>query len=321
LVISAQQALEMGRDFLIDIGRRDPEVRIVTDTTEFFQVDVGDVVLLESGAYLVRGHEREGRFGMDDSIKQWVKKAVDLETGGRKVIKLVFFEKFEIKVGTITYECFRSPRKEGRILDLVRDHPNFMQGFSTRDEKGNNVRVIDFIPGPTLSQYVGDLEMDHETYFHETLPNVLDLFIPCVAGLGLLHRNMEKHGDVRRDHLILGPDRHLSWIDFDYNYRHGEFIAGLDLAGLGNILIFLAGSGDVTVKEASEDYPEAFQRLTDGDISMVFRNRVANLQKLFPYIPDRLNNVLLHFSAGAEFFYNSVDELLDDLHRARADLP
>lgn len=320
-MISAAKALEMGREFLIDIGRRDPEVRIVTDTTEFFQVDVGDVVLLESGAYLIRGHEREGRFGMDDSIKQWVKKAVDLVTGQRKVLKLVFFERFEIKVGTITYECFRSPKKEGRILDLVRNHPNFMQGFSTRDAKGNNVRVIDFIPGPTLSQHVDDLEMDHATYFHEALPKLLDLFIPTVDGLGLLHRNMEKHGDVRRDHLILGPNGHLSWIDFDYNYRHGEFIAGLDLAGLGNILIFLVGGGDITAKETAEHQPEAFERLTEGDLSMVFRNRIANLKKLFPYIPDRLNNVALHFSAGTEIFYNSVDELLDDLYRARADLP
>ena len=41
--------------------------------------------------------------------------------------------------------------------------------------------------------------------------------------------------------------------------------------------------------------------------------RVMNLKKVHAYIPDDLNRVLLHYSVGANVFYESIDELLDDL--------
>jgi len=40
------------------------------------------------------------------------------------------------------------------------------------------------------------------------------------------------------------------------------------------------------------------------------------LKKLYPYIPDELNNILLNFSGYASNFYLSVDELIDDLRAA-----
>jgi hypothetical protein len=40
-----------------------------------------------------------------------------------------------------------------------------MQGFSVEDEKGNLVRVLDFIKGRSLSAHVGHIDLDHETYF------------------------------------------------------------------------------------------------------------------------------------------------------------
>jgi hypothetical protein len=51
------------------------------------------------------------------------------------------------------------------------------------------------------------------------------------------------------------------------------------------------------------------------------RHRVINLQKLFPHIPDQLNHVLLHFSRGAEVFYERTEELLEDLRSCEAMLP
>jgi hypothetical protein len=40
---------------------------------------------------------------------------------------------------------------------------------------------------------------------------------------------------------------------------------------------------------------------------------VVNLRKIFPYIPEDLNRVLMHYSAASEVFYESVPELLADL--------
>ncbi|MBC2745257.1 MAG: serine/threonine protein kinase, partial [Desulfosarcina sp.] len=55
-----------------------------TDTTDFFKVDYGDVLLLADHPYLILNNAKEGRFGLDDQEKFWVKRAVDLESGQRK---------------------------------------------------------------------------------------------------------------------------------------------------------------------------------------------------------------------------------------------
>ena len=39
-------------------------------------------------------------------------------------------------------------------------------------------------------------------------------------------------------------------------------------------------------------------RLSEDDVNIVFHNRVANLKKVYPYIPDSLNRVLMHFCRG-----------------------
>ncbi|MGB5618334.1 MAG: hypothetical protein WBM78_15930, partial [Desulfobacterales bacterium] len=124
----------------------------------------------------------------------------------------------------------------------------------------------------------------------------------------------EKHGDIRRDHILI--DRHSGryrWIDFDFNYRHRENIYGYDLFGLGNILVFLAGKGDVLVPELKKNGHPALQALTQEDVNIVFHNRVANLKKVYPYIPESLNRVLMHFSKGTNWFYEHTTQLLDDL--------
>ena len=90
--------------------------RIHTDTTDFFRVEYGDVVILGGKPYLIRHNAKEGRFGVDDEVKFWVKRAIDLETGILKIIKLVFYETFKARIGEIEFECFRSPKKEARIL-------------------------------------------------------------------------------------------------------------------------------------------------------------------------------------------------------------
>ena len=74
------------------------EGRLITDTTEIFSIDYGDVLQIGERRYSVTGHEREFRFGLEDP-KFWVKRAVDTETGEKKIIKLAFFESFETSFG------------------------------------------------------------------------------------------------------------------------------------------------------------------------------------------------------------------------------
>ncbi len=289
-------------------------IKIHTDTTDFFRVEYGDVLVLGERPYLIRHNAREGRFGLDDEIKFWVKRAVDLENGNLKIIKLVFHEKFTAHIGSIEFECFRSPRKEARILKLAAGHKNLMQGFSIEDEKGNVVRVIDYIMGKSLYDFVEDLDMDHKTYFYEQFPKILDNFIECIKAIRFLHEHGEKHGDIRRDHILIDRDSgHYRWIDFDFNYTQSENIYSYDLFGLGNILMFLAGKGDVLLLDLKNRKNPVLNKLYQEDLNIVFHNRVANLKKIYPYIPESLNLVLMHFSKGANLFYENTTQLMDDL--------
>ena len=67
------------------------------------------------------------------------------------------------------------------------------------------------------------------------------------------------------------------------------------------------------VQDLSQQGHSALDSLNDEDLNIVFHHRVVNLKKIYPYIPDSLNHILLHFSKGANRFYETTGELLDDL--------
>jgi hypothetical protein len=295
--------------------------KIITDTSDFSRIEYNDVVILGDTPYWVKRYEKEGRFGMDDEPKYWVRRAIDLGDGSTKILKLVFHEEFETTICGIVIQCFRSPKKEARILDLVAAHPNFMHGNWRLDTAGNNVRILDFIRGPRLDELVPGYGADHQDYFYNYFPGVLERYIELLKAIKFLHDHGEKHGDIRRDHVLWDREREvMRWIDFDYNYRHGESMFSFDLEGLGNILIYLAGRGDVLVEELYHDQRQLFDSLWGEDLSISYKNRVANLKKIFPYIPESLNRMLLHFSAGAQIFYDTTEQMLNDLAKVRDDL-
>ena len=295
--------------------------QILTDTTDFFRVEYNDVLLLDDTPYWVKRCEKEGRFGLDDEPKHWVRRAIALTDGTTRILKLVFHEEFETRIGSVVVKCFRSPKKEARILKLVADHPNFMHGHAVNDLAGNNVRIIEYIPGRRLDEMVADHAADHHAYFHQAFPAFLDQFIEMTKAIKFLHDHGEKHGDIRRDHILWDRERHIHrWIDFDYNYQHGEAMFGFDLQGLGNILIFLAGGGDILTADLYHEQRGLFDSLWGEDLNISYKNRVANLRKIFPYIPESLNRILLHFSFGAKIFYDTTEQMLDDLAQARADV-
>ncbi|WP_027185915.1 serine/threonine protein kinase [Desulfovibrio inopinatus] len=289
--------------------------RLLEDTTDFCNISYGDVIVLGDKHYLVLRDEAERRFGIEDP-KFWVKRCRELETGERKILKLVFHETFDMKIGMFSIQCFRSPQKEARILELVHGDARFMQGVTVLDSKRNPVRVLDVVHGKQLDAIIEDMAIDHETYFHESLPGILEKFIEAVEAIRFLHVHREKHGDIRRDHLWVEYGTGIyRWIDFDYTFDFHENPFGLDLFGLGNILLFIVGKGEHSAVTLAQEHGDIWRekKLTSDDFSIMFMHRLANLKKIFDYIPDRLSNVLLHFSAGANIFYDTVEEFLDDL--------
>lgn len=295
--------------------------RLVTDTSDFFKVDYGDVLYVGGAAYLVRQNAKEGRFGLDDEEKFWVKRAVDLASGQRKIIKLVFHEHFTAHIAGIRFECYRSPAKEARILERVCGHPGFMQGRAVTDAAGNLVRIIDYIYGKSLARTVEELAVGHAEYFATLFPAMLDRFIAAVEAIAFLHAVEEKHGDIRRDHLLVDSEQgHYRWIDFDFNYRQRDNIFSYDLFGLGNILVFLVGKGDVLTHDLRRSGHPVVGQLDDADMNVVFHHRVAALGKIYPYLPVKLNRILEHFALGARWFYETTGQLLEDLNDCRQDL-
>jgi hypothetical protein len=297
------------------------KINIITDTSDFFQVGYDDVLVLDSRPYLVRNCEKEGRFGLDDEPKFWVRRSIDLIDGKTKIIKMVFHENFKLRVGQLVFDCIRSPGKEARILEKVRGHCRFMQGFSVEDAAGNCIRIIDYIKGKRLYDRIPALGLHHEDYFKDPFPQIFDEYIELVKAILFLHEQGEKHGDIRTDHLIMDNEtKQYKWIDFDFNYIHRENPFSYDLFGLGNILVFITGQGDVTIHGLREEGSSALGQLTNDDMNIIFRHRVVNLKKVYPYIPDSLDYVLRHFSMGANLFYEDTARFLSDLMEVRRDL-
>jgi len=172
------------------------------------------------------------------------------------------------------------------------------------------------IRGKSLDNVIEDINADHRAYFHQFYPDILGKFIGACEAIAFLHDHGERHGDIRRDHIwVEHKTGNYRWIDFDYAYESTENPFGLDLFGLGNILLFITGQGVHTTHDlvASALRTDVVVQLEPADFSLIFPNRLVNLRKISPYIPEFLNRVLLRFSAGTYVFYDTVEEMLQDL--------
>ena len=294
--------------------------RVFADTTSFTSIDYGDIILVDDSYFLVTGYTKEGRFGVDDQVKPWVPRVEELPSGNRYIVKLVFHETFDVKMGQFTINYYRSPEKEARVLELVQGNLRFMQGRAVLDAAGNLVRILDIINGRRLDKYVHLSGVGHEEYFFQELAPILGQMVDCIDAISLLHENGLRHGDIRRDHIFVERKTDFfRWIDFDYDYYMPERPFAVDIYELGNMLVYLIGRGDFHPREIIEEAAmgeTVLNNLEEGDFALLTKNRIVNLQKLFPYIPTELNNVLLHFSLGTEVFYDTCVELRDDLGEA-----
>jgi hypothetical protein len=110
------------------------------------------------------------------------------------------------------------------------------------DTAGNHIRIIDKIRGNSYYAFLQSLNVDHETYFYQYLPNILKQVMSCMEAINKLHQMGEVHGDIRNDHLFIDREngKHI-WIYFDYTYNW-KSPSGL-IFGLGKILLFTIGKG------------------------------------------------------------------------------
>lgn len=194
----------------------DGPLTIFTDTTDYAYIDRGHVIELRGEFYLVRGRLAGGRFGLDDQPKFWVKRAIALRDGRRRILKLVCRESFRVQIGDRSVSCARSGEKEAEVLRLVRGGRRFMQGDGMRDSRGNPVRVIDFISGIDLLSHIHSLNHSHERYFREKFPSLLTKTITAAKAIQFLDDNGLCHGDIRNDHILVERESgEFRWIDFD----------------------------------------------------------------------------------------------------------
>ena len=71
---------------------------VITDTSDFFSIGMGDIVNIGGRNYEVLGHARELRFGIEDP-KFWVKRVIDTENGEKKNHKTFIFRNIRDQFG------------------------------------------------------------------------------------------------------------------------------------------------------------------------------------------------------------------------------
>ncbi len=291
--------------------------KIVTDTTDFCAISRGHEIHVGDRRYQVTGNVYEVRFGMEEP-KFWVKRAIDLDTNEKKIVKLTFEETFETVLGDHTVTWFRNSFKEAEMIEIGHEHDNLMQGNIYKDDVGNMIRVIDVIHGEDFLQYIFNCTMDYETYRQTLLPDVLKELAKAFEAIHFLHEKGYYHGDVRNDHLIKDDETgELIWIDFDYDFL--ELASNLykpDIFALGNLLGNAVGKGchsHYDIKTNQKKYGDLIDRIGPEDFSASCPARFLNLQKLYPGIPDALNDLLMRFTGEEQGCYTSAAELARDL--------
>jgi hypothetical protein len=307
-------------DRIRELGGIPPSPLVVkSNAGDFTAIDHGHVLRIADRTFLVRGCAYEGRFGIEASPKFWVKWALDLDSGQTKLLKFPFQETFSLQLGVLRVPCVRDPEKEGRVLRLVHGDNRFMQGRTLCDDDGHPVHVLDILPGPNLYDEVRQDMRPHGEYFRLVFPGLLRRVRAALDAMAWLNRHGERHGDIRNDHLIVDPDTgRLGWIDFDLSVA----AADIDVHCAGNVLLFVVAQGIVTFADARHALPpDAADPLVPADAALFFSNRVANLRKLYPYLPEGLNDLLMRYSVDAREPFATLDEVVAALDDVLRDLP
>jgi len=264
---------------------------------------------------------RKGRpFGLEDEPKYWVRRAIDLEDGSTKILQARVHEKFETTIGEVVIERFRSPRKEARILDLVRGHRNFMHGSLVLDEAGNNVRILEYIRG---RRYDASLSISEPitTITSTHFPKVLEEYIELVTAIQFLPRSRGKAWRYQARPHHPGPGNRLQPVD-RLRLQLSAWREHVQLRSAGpRQHPDLPGRPRRHPRDRTlPQHPKALQSLTSRDIAITFKNRVANVRKVLSVRAGFLEPDAPAFFRGAKVFYENSGRCSTDLARATTDV-
>jgi serine/threonine protein kinase len=291
-------------------------VEIVTECSDFMNINSGQVYRIEDKDFFIRGETYESRFGIADQPKYWAKHAIDLNSGYTKILKFAFYEEFIANIGPLRIRCYRDPEKESNVLNFVQGDLRFMQGVTIKDRGGNLVKIIDFIKGKSIYAYIFDCQLSHEEYYYKQVPWLLKNIAKCFEAIKLLHDNNLCHGDIRNDHIYIESKTNLfRWIDFDLTQSYSDF----DIWSCGNVLSYIIAKGIRSFYElkTSNKFVQSIKDSVKPDDASAFYNyRIMNLKKLYPYISKEVNDILLHFTVNTDTFYENMDSIIEDLYTA-----
>lgn len=292
-----------------------PRPNMIKDTSDSMRITRGDILSIDGRDYVITGHKYETRFGIGDQPKYWVLGAYRLDNGQQKILKTVFHEDFHVHIGVFRVRCFRSPEKEAQVLEMVTGDHRFMQGYTTTDAGGNNVRVIDYIRGQSLFNLIYNIRKPHREYYFQDLPWILRKLLPSLEAIEHLHQHGLCHGDIRNDHIIMDADSGcFRWIDFDLNQNVADF----DVWSIGNVFNYAVAKGILSFKAVlgSDEFSDNVKNsLSRADSGAFYEYRVMNLQKIYPYISDRLARILKHFTIQPNAYYESMAQVIEDYTR------
>jgi hypothetical protein len=173
------------------------------------------------------------------------------------------------------------------------------------------------------------MEIDHEEYYHNHLASILKKLVGCFEAIQMLHEKDLYHGDIRNDHILIEEgSEEWRWIDFDLcqDVMFDPYMSftAFDVWSLGNVLQFAVGMGPSTfhgIRSSGRVSEELFSTLKQADASAFHHHRLMNLKKIYPYISEQLNAVMMRFSMGNEDYYWTMPELMADFNEAIADVP
>lgn len=97
--------------------------------------------------------------------------------------------------------------EEARILKECQELPGIVHVYDFFKEHHTAYLIMEYIDGPTLEQYVSANGV-------LSASELLDLFLPLLRSLKMLHEKGLIHRDISPDNLILGMDNRLTLIDF-----------------------------------------------------------------------------------------------------------
>jgi len=62
-------------------------------------------------------------------------------------------------------------------------HPVFMQGVSAPDTVGHLVRILDFIPGQSLYEFLRRIDRPHREYYRNLFSGIIQSVIGCIEAI------------------------------------------------------------------------------------------------------------------------------------------